>query len=272
MKKTFTRIISIFTMALLLLGCFNNKKEIQEIRFGTSFGHFSDMVRESIIPQLEKRGYTVTLTEFTDGIQLNNALNEGSIDINIFQHIPYLESYRERTGHLLKEAFPVPNAPFAIYPGNRKSLTDIQQNDIVIVPNDPSSYGRALMILNNLGWIKLKDNINPLKVSKNDIIENPYNLQIQDLQSDILPRALKDAHYGAINGGAALNSGLKISNALSLEPNDLYINWGVVRETDLNETWLEDVIESFNSEEFKAYSRSKFTDYQFPKAWSNNPS
>lgn len=253
--------------ALVLLGCQKSEEPVKTIRFGTSFGHFSDMVRESIIPQLEEKGYVVTLKEFTDGIQLNNALNEGSIDVNIFQHVPYLEGYRAQTQQALKEAFQVPNAPFAIYAGKRKSLEAIEAGDVVIVPNDPSSYGRALVILDSLGWIKLREGIDPLKVSKQDILENVHQIEIKELQSDLLPRALKDAAFGAINGGAALNSGLKIADALSLEPNDLYINWGVVREKDLNEAWLGDVIEVFNSTQFKQYAQDKFPDYQFPTAW-----
>ncbi|MHC5226376.1 MetQ/NlpA family ABC transporter substrate-binding protein [Ignatzschineria sp. LJL83] len=267
MKNYIKILLSTFLFPLLLVACFNKDDAPQEIRFGTSFGHFSDMVRDSIIPQLENKGYKVTLLEFTDGIQLNNALNEGSIDVNIFQHVPYLRGYRERTGHELIEAFQVPNAPFAIYAGQRQQLNDIQAGDTIIVPNDPSSYGRALVILQDLGWIELTPNIDPLKVSKLDIINNPLNLDIKELQSDLLPRALKDAAFGAINGGAALNSGLKISDSLSLEPNDLYINWGVIREKDQQESWVQDVIESFNSKEFKNYSYAQFPDYQFPKHW-----
>ena len=268
MKKYFLKILAFLTLSLLLAGCFNDEKKSPEIHFGTSYGHFSDMVRESIMPLLEAEGYKVTLTEFTDGIQLNNALNEGSIDVNIFQHVPYLRGYRERTGHELIEAFPVPNAPFAIYAGQRKNLADIQAGDTIIVPNDPSSYGRALVILESLGWITLTENVNPLKISKNDIIQNPLNLEIKELQSDLLPRALNDAAFGAINGGAALNSGLKIADSLSLEPNDLYINWGVIREKDQNAPWVQDVIQAFNSQEFKDYSHQKFPDYQFPKHWN----
>ena len=266
-KLTFTKLILIFLITFGITGCFSNDDDIKTIRFGTSFGHFSDMVRESITPQLEAKGYKVTLTEFTDGIQLNNALNEGSIDVNIFQHVPYLKGYRERTGQKLVEAFQVPNAPFAIYAGKRKQLNEIQPYDTIIVPNDPSSYGRALTILQDLGWIQLKADIDPLKVSKNDITANPLNINIKELQSDLLPRALKDASFGAINGGAALNSGLKISDALSLEPNDHYINLGVIQEKELSTDWVQDVIQTFNSDEFKQYSYEKFPDYQFPRHW-----
>lgn len=271
-KLTFTKLILIFLITFGITGCFSNDDDIKTIRFGTSFGHFSDMVRESITPQLEAKGYRVTLTEFTDGIQLNNALNEGSIDVNIFQHVPYLKGYRERTGHKLIEAFQVPNAPFAIYAGERKQLNEIQSHDTIIVPNDPSSYGRALTILQDLGWIQLRADIDPLKVSKNDITANPLNINIKELQSDLLPRALKDASFGAINGGAALNSGLKIADALSLEPNDHYINWGVIQEKDLATDWVQDVIQTFNSEEFKQYSYEKFPDYQFPRHWKSDES
>lgn len=93
------------------------------------------MVRESITPQLEAKGYKVTLTEFTDGIQLNNALNEGSIDVNIFQHVPYLKGYRERTGQKLVEAFQVPNAPLPAKESNsmKFSLTTQSLFQMILV-------------------------------------------------------------------------------------------------------------------------------------------
>lgn len=266
MKKYPKILLFSFIALIILAGCFK-KTETKEIKIGTSFSHFTDMVRESVIPALTEQGYKATLIEFTDGIQLNNALHEGHIDVNIFQHVPYLRSFRANTGYELIEAFQVPNAPFAIYAGQKKSLKDIAEGDLIIVPNDPSSLGRALVILESLGWIQLSPNIDPLTVSKNDIISNPLNLDIRELQSDILPRALENAAFGAINGGAALNSGLKISEALSLEPNDSYINWGVIREKDLNESWVQDVISTFNSDDFKKYSYEKFEGYQFPTAW-----
>lgn len=267
MNNLINKILVVLIPIFLLAGCFDKKEEAKEIRFGTSFGHFTDMVREAIIPELTKEGYKVTLIQFTDGIQLNNALHEEHIDANIFQHVPYLRGFRERTGYKLIEAFQVPNAPFAIYAGQKNSLDEIAEGDVIIVPNDPSSLGRALVILESLGWIGLAPDVDPLTISKHDIISNPMNLEIKELQSDILPRALENAAFGAINGGAALNSGLKISDALSLEPNDLYINWGVIREKDINEEWLKDVIKAFNSESFKKYSREKFKGYQFPKHW-----
>lgn len=268
MKNSIKKILIIITTILILTGCFQSEDKTKTIRFGTSFGHFTDMVRESIIPELQKQGYHVTLTEFTDGIQLNNALHEGDIDVNIFQHIPYLRGFRDRTGYELIEAFQVPNAPFAIYGGKKKSLQEVSEGDTIIIPNDPSSLGRALVIMESLGWIELKADIDPLKVSKNDIVNNPLKLNIKELQSDLLPRALNDADFGAINGGAALNSGLKITEALSLEPNDAYINWGVIREKDLNEQWVKDVQATFNANSFKEYSKTKFKGYQFPTSWS----
>ncbi|TFV04542.1 hypothetical protein E4T85_20625, partial [Bacillus stratosphericus] len=134
--------------------------EKQEIVFGTTVGDFGDMVKDHIQPALEQKGYKVKLIEFTDYVRPNLALAEGALDINIFQHKPYLDDFKKEHKLDITEIFQVPTAPLGIYPGKLKSLDEVKDGSSVSAPNDPSNFARALVMLNELGWIKLKDGIN----------------------------------------------------------------------------------------------------------------
>ena len=134
----------------------------KEIVIGTTVGDFGDMVKQSIKPILEKKGYSVKLVEFTDYVRPNLALQEGSLDVNVFQHKPYLYIFAKEHNLSLTPVFQVPTAPLGIYPGKLKSLKDVKAGSTLAAPNDPTNFARALVMLNDLGWVKLKPGINPL--------------------------------------------------------------------------------------------------------------
>ena len=144
----------------------DNGAEKKEIVFGTTVGDFGDMVKDQIQPALEKKGYKVKLIEFTDYVRPNLALAEGELDINIFQHKPYLDDFKKEHKLDIVEAFQVPTAPLGLYPGKLKSLDEVKDGVSVSAPNDPSNFARALVMLNELGWIKLKADVDPLTASK----------------------------------------------------------------------------------------------------------
>ncbi|EGY52950.1 MetQ/NlpA family ABC transporter substrate-binding protein [Neisseria shayeganii] len=239
----------------------------KEIRFGTTPGDFADMVKESIQPMLEKQGYTVKLTEFPDYVTPNQALAEGAIDINVFQHKPYLDGFKAEHNLDLTEIFQVPTAPLGLYPGKLSALEQVKDGSTVSVPNDPSNFARALVMMNELGWIKLKDGIDPLKASKADIAENLKNIQLVEMEAANLPRSRQDVDFAIVNGNYAMSSGMKLTEALFQEPSFAYVNWSAVRTADKDAQWLKDVEAAYNSDEFKAYARQRFAGYKYPAAW-----
>ena len=239
----------------------------KEIKIGTTAGDFGDMVKESIKPILEKQGYKVTLTEFSDYVTPNQALAEGAVDVNVFQHKPYLDSFKAEHKLDLTEAFQVPTAPLGLYPGKLTSLDAVKEGATVSAPNDPSNFARALVMMNELGWIKLKDNINPLTASKADIAENPKNIKIVELEAAQLPRSRADVDFAIVNGNYAMSSGMKLTEALFQEPSFAYVNWSAVKTADQDSQWLKDVTEAYNSEAFKTYAHQRFAGYKYPAAW-----
>ncbi|MBW3897978.1 hypothetical protein HHC15_05595 [Neisseria meningitidis] len=281
--KTFFKTLSAAALALILAACGGQKDSApaasasaaadngaakKEIVFGTTVGDFGDMVKEHIQPELEKKGYTVKLVEFTDYVRPNLALAEGELDINIFQHKPYLDDFKKEHNLDITEAFQVPTAPLGLYPGKLKSLEEVKDGSTVSAPNDPSNFARALVMLNELGWIKLKDGINPLTASKADIAENLKNIKIVELEAAQLPRSRADVDFAVVNGNYAMSSGMKLTEALFQEPSFAYVNWSAVKTADKDSQWLKDVTEAYNSDAFKAYAHKRFEGYKYPAAWN----
>lgn len=241
--------------------------EKTEIRFGTTPGDFGDMVKEKIQPMLEKQGYKVTLTEYPDYVTPNKALAENAIDINIFQHKPYFDGFKAEHKLDLVEVFQVPTAPLGLYAGKLTALDQVKDGSTVSAPNDPSNFARALVMLNELGWIKLKDGIDPLKASKADIAENPKNIKIVEMEAANLPRSRQDVDFAIVNGNYAMSSGMKLTETLFQEPSFAYVNWSAVRTADKDSKWVKDVEAAYNSDEFKTYAKAKFAGYKYPAAW-----
>lgn len=245
----------------------NQQTEKKDIVFGTTVGDFGDMVKEQIKPALEKKGYRVKLIEFTDYVRPNLALANGEIDINIFQHKPYLDEFKREHKLDLTEVFQVPTAPLGVYSGKLKSLKEVKDGSSVGLPNDPSNFARSLVVLDKLGWIKLKANVDPLTASKNSIAQNIKNIKIVELEAAQLPRARADVDFALINGNYATSSGIKLTEALFQEPSYAYINWSAVRTADKNSQWVKDVTAAYNSAEFKAYAHKRFVGYKYPAIW-----
>lgn len=264
---------ALLVSGLLLSGCFKDdapsatNEAKKEIVFGTTAGDFSIMVSDKIAPMLERQGYRVKLIEFTDYVRPNLALAEGSLDINIFQHKPYFDAFKAQHNLDIDTVFQIPTPPYGLYAGKTKSLDDAFKGMTISAPNDPSNYARVLVILDHLGWIKLKDNIDPLTASRHDIAENPMEVEIITLEAPQLPRSLQDVDFSAINGNFAMSAGLDPKDAVFVEPTFTFVNWSAVKREDLESEWLKDVVAAYNSDEFKAFCAERFPGYQLPEIW-----
>ena len=239
-----------------------------KIVIGTTEGDFADMVRNQVKSSLEAQGYEVELVAFTDYVRPNLALAEGDLDINIFQHKPYLDNFKKENNLDLVEAFQVPTAPLGIYSGKKTKLTEAYKGMSVSAPNDPSNFARALVMMSDLGWITLKDNIDPLTASKTDIADNSkYDIKIVELEAAQLPRARDEVDFAVINGNYATDAGINLTDALFQEPSFAYVNWSAIKSADAGKKWVEDVTNAYNSEAFKKYAHETFPGYKYPKIW-----
>ncbi|HEX8403666.1 MAG TPA: MetQ/NlpA family ABC transporter substrate-binding protein [Duganella sp.] len=239
-----------------------NAKDPKEIVIGTSAGPYADQVKLGIKPILEKQGYKVKLVEFNDYIQPNFALAEGSLDANIFQHIIYLTKFSTEHKLALTDLIKIPTAPIAIYSQRHKTLKDVKEGATVALPNDPTNQARALVLLDQLGWVKLRANYDPVRASEKDIASNIKKIKLIPLEAAQLPRSLQDTDYSFVNGNYALASGLKLRDALATEkisPN--YANLVAVRTADKDKPFARDIAAAYRSREFLEVTNKHFADY-----------
>ncbi|CAM3050406.1 MULTISPECIES: MetQ/NlpA family ABC transporter substrate-binding protein [Janthinobacterium] len=259
------RSILLSALTLALTATFAHAKDPKDITIGTSAGPYADQIKLGIKPILEKQGYKVKLVEFNDYIQPNFALAEGSLDANVFQHIVYLKKFALEHKLALTDLITIPTAPIAIYSKKHKTLDDVKEGTTVGLPNDPTNQARALVLLDQLGWIKLRASFDPVRASEKDIAVNTRKIKLLPLEAAQLPRSLGDTDYSFINGNYALASGLKLTDALVAEkisPN--YINLVAVRTADKDKQFAKDLAAAYRSREFLDITNKHFAGYSKP--------
>lgn len=242
------------------------------IKLGATAGCFADQIRWGIQPILEKKGYTIELTEFSDYIQPNIALAEGSLDANTFQHVVYLEKFASERKLAIQPLTQVPTAPLGLYSRKHQSLDELADDARIALPNDPTNQARALVMLEKLGWLTLKPDVDPIRASEKDVATNPRKLELLPLEAAQLPRSLDDVDYSFVNGNFAISSGLLLTEALKLEDTaDRYINVVAIRTADADAPWVKDLEAAYNSAEFKALVAEKFDGFVLPVIWRGAP-
>ena len=211
---------------------------------------------------LKEKGYELEIKEYVDYIQPNLALESGDLDANYFQHLPYLESFNKENGTNLVSAGAIHYEPFGVYAGKTTSLDELQDGATIAVPNDTTNEARALLLLEAQGLIKLKEDAG-LTATKNDIVENPKNLQLYEVEAAQLPRVIGDVDVAVINGNYAIEAGYKVSDALAVEASDslaatTYGNVVAVRAGEENDPAIQALIEALTSDEVKAFIESTY--------------
>lgn len=244
-----------------------DKEETKTLKFGATAGPYSDMLKKAIIPGLEEKGYKVDIVEFSDYIQPNNALNEGSIDANLFQHIVYLENFSKENKMDLTDLIVVPTAPLGIYSNKYKSLDEVEDGASITIPNDPVNAARTLLVLEANGLIKMNPDVEPLKASEKDVVENPKNLVIQPIEAGQLPRSVEGADLAAVPGNFALAANMNLLDALALEEMpDQFRNVVAVKAENKDKQFAKDIVEVVESEQFEKVIDSDFQGFGKP-AW-----
>lgn len=206
---------------------------------------------------LAGQGITLEIVEFTDYIQPNEAVESGDIDANYFQHITYMNNFNAEQGTHLASVAEIHYEPMGIYAGRAASLTDLPDGAEIGVPNDPTNGGRALLLLQEQGLITLPEDAG-LKPTVLDIVDNPHNFKITEMEAAQLPRSLDSLDVAVVNGNYAIQAGLKMSDALAIESAEgtagtAYVNVLTVKEGRENETAIQALAEAMKSQQVKDY-------------------
>lgn len=216
---------------------------------------------EFVKPALKREGVDLTVRVFNDYVQPIQATADKQLDANFFLHRPYLDSFnKEHKTNIV----PVPDAevhvePFGLYSRKVKSLDEVRNGATVVIPNDPSNGGRALVLLQKAGLIKLKDPGNILATPR-DIVDNPKKLSFREMDAAFLPRALDDADLALINTNYALAAGLQPTrDALVLEGADSpYVNIVTARPDNADSAAIAKLMKALRSPEVKAFIEKKY--------------
>lgn len=212
---------------------------------------------------LEEEGYKLDVRVFTDYVIPNNLVEDGEVDANYFQHVPYLDDFNASNGTHLVNVADVHYEPFGIYPGQRASLEELEEGDAVAVPNDTTNEARALLLLQDNGLITLKDGVG-LTATKLDIVENPLNLELVELEAAQVARVKDEVALVVLNGNYALDAGLSASkDAIAYETSDseaakTYVNVLVVKEGNEEEEKIQALVDVLKSDEIKAFIEEKY--------------
>ena len=220
-------------------------------------------ILEQAKPLLEAKGYDLQVTVFDDYVQPNNVVEGGDFDANYFQHIPYLESFNEEKVTHLVNAGGIHYEPFGIYPGTKATLDELADGDSIAVPNDTTNEARALLLLQDNGIITLKEDAG-LTATKNDIVENPYNVDIVELEAAQVPRVKDEVAFMVLNGNYALEAGFSVAkDSIAYEKSDseaakTYVNVIAVKEGNENNDKIKALVEVLTSQEIKDYINNTY--------------
>lgn len=228
------------------------------IKIGVTGGPHAQIM-EVVKKIAEKDGLKIQIVEFSDYVQPNAALASGDLDANSYQHLPYLDAQIKDRGYKFVNVGYTITFPMGVYSKKVKALSELKPGARIGVPNDPTNGGRALLLLQTQGILKLKPDAG-LKASPLDIVKNPKKLKIIELDAAQLPRSLDDLDAAAINGNYAESAGLNpIKDAIAMEgPKGPYANVIAVREADKNKPWVAKLVKAYHSPEVKQFVRSEF--------------
>ena len=230
----------------------------EDIKVGVSPGEHAEIMEE-VAKVAAPKGLNIEVIEFSDYVVPNQALNDGDLNANSFQHRPYLENQIKDRGFELAEIGTTITTPMGVYSDKIKDLADLPDGAKVAIPNDPTNGGRALLVLQELGVIKLAEGTG-LVPSPLDVTENTKNLKFLELDAAQLPRALADADIAIINTNYALAAGLNPkTDAIASEKADSpYVNILVVRKGDEGADWVKPLVEAYHSPEVKKFIEDKY--------------
>ncbi len=272
-KKWATATAAALSLALALTGCAAGApaepaasgsaaaaEEKTEIRYGKAQGPYTVLFEEAIIPIMEEDGYTFAKTDFSDLLQNDLALNEKAIDVNVEQNQAYATNFNENQNGKLTLIGPIPTVPAGLFSGRHDSLDAVQDGMTVAVPNDAANTARAYALLQKAGWIKLDPAKDIATVTKADIVENPKNLDFQELVNTTVAATLPDFDYGVITGSIVYNAKIDPATALLQEDILPHLILGVaVHEDNKDAQWAQDIVAAYKSDEFKAYMEENNT-------------
>ncbi|KEQ00827.1 MetQ/NlpA family ABC transporter substrate-binding protein [Snodgrassella alvi] len=226
----------------------------KELVFGASAMPYSTVFEQGIKPILEKQGYAIKTMNFSTLEVNNQSVNNGQVDFNLDQHTAYLNVFNREKGTHLYPLVHIPTIPAAIYSDKYTSFQQAPNGATVLIPSDPANTSRALRILTDNHFIQLKSGTNPILATSRDIVSNPKQLKIKEMDSVMIPRTLGEVDFGFASGGIAYQSKLDPKKAVLREKVIPEMEMVVtINEKNKDTQWAKDLKAAYQSPEFKQF-------------------
>lgn len=253
-------VILILVFIVSMTACGGSTNGAVKLKVGASPAPHMEIL-ENVKPILLEQGIDLEIVEFTDYLMPNIALEEGDIDANYFQHGPYMEDFNaERDGNLVA-AGSIHYEPLGLYPGKSSDLQNVPDGAKIGIPDDATNGGRALLLLEVQGIITLPTDKDFSKLTKYDIIDNPHNVEIIELEAVQIPAQLPDLDFAVINGNYALSSGIVDTVIVTEDENSVavdYANVIAVKSGNENDDAIIKLVEALKSDVNKEFITSKY--------------
>ena len=262
MKKIIAIALAL-VLALSLVACGGKAADDKTITVAASPTPHAEILKVAA-EVLAKDGYTLKITEYADYVVPNNVVEDGEMDANYFQHVPYLETFNAENGTHLVSVAMIHYEPFGIYAGTKNAVSDLTEGDKIAIPNDGSNRARGLLLLEQEGIIKLKEGIG-MDATVLDIVENPLNLDIKEMEAAQIAGVRDSVALAVINGNYALLAGLNAgTDALAVEDAEsisatTYANVLVVKEGNENAEKIQALVKALKSEQVMNYINETYS-------------
>ncbi|MGN0969436.1 MAG: MetQ/NlpA family ABC transporter substrate-binding protein [Evtepia sp.] len=274
MKKILSLILAL-TMAVGLAACGSAEAPAEETTEGTETGEAVTLriaatstphaeILQQVVDILAEQNITLEITEYSDYVVPNTAVEEGDMDANYFQHTPYMDQFNEENGTHLVSVAKIHYEPMGIYPGMTASLEELPDGATIAVPNDVTNEARALLLLADLGIIEIDESAG-LSATTNDITANPKNIQFKELEAAMLPQTVEEVDLSIINSNYALQGGLNpATDALASEDPDsdaaqTYANIIAVKEGNENNEAILALVKALQSDAVREYINETYS-------------
>ncbi|WP_400162457.1 MetQ/NlpA family ABC transporter substrate-binding protein [Brevibacillus sp. TJ4] len=273
MKKSILTLVVGLVTALTVTACGSGQQAAPENTSGTGAEGQTETLKIGVMGGAEeeiwkvakevaaKDGLELELVPFNDYVLPNKALDNGDLDANAFQHVPYLEEFNANHGTKIVKLADTINFPIGMYSETIKDVSELKEGDLVGLPNDPSNRARALILFESAGLIKLKEGVG-VKATVLDIAENPKNLEFKELEAAFIPKSLGNMAAAVINTNFAIDAGLvPTRDSIFMEPKDSpWVNIIAVREGETDKPVFQKLVKAFQSDEVKQFITEKYGD------------
>lgn len=251
--------LSALTAASLLTGCGDKGNTVGQEKTNISYakgsGPYTELFEEAIIPILEEKGYTFECVELNLS-EADVVINDGDVDLSVEQHTAFMKVFNDSADGDLVALSRIPTVPASVFSNKHASVDEIADGMTVAIPQDAGNMARAMIMLQDLGWLKLKEGTSKATASPEDVEEYLYDIEIQELDTTLIATTLDDFDYGIITGSIVAYTGLDPSTALFNENlSDEFWLQVVVKAENKDTQWAKDVVAAYQSEEFLNWIR-----------------